>query len=306
MWNIEADGGRQGEHRDLALDILTALNPDVVLQQEAKHSRERGKRLMHAAERRLGLRGFLSTPNPGVDADIATAVYLRPSMFHVAEQRPHAKPFWMHPCHVQAQLGDCPVPLNFVSAHLCFFDAGRRLEEAGWLTTLAKPGMVTLVGMDSNSYPKAPEPTALPNWDTVADRPHMVQRTYMDADGHRRSDNRPDAALIEAGYVDLARHAADHLEHKVEDVLAPTAGYGKPHQGGPQRIDRTYAAGGLATALQYVEVIDTDDTREVSDHALLLFRFNRARLECVLTQPRTIAAHEGGPLRHPGLNTERD
>ncbi len=284
VWNIEADGGRQGERRELALDILAEHDPDVWLQQEAKHSREGGQRLKNSAAKRLGLRGFLAEPNPYVDADIATAVYLRPELFHVREEPPRAKPWWLHPCHVQAQLGDCPVPLNIVSAHLCFFDANQRLTEAGWLTTLAEPGMVTLIGMDSNSYPRAPEPTALPNWDTVTDRAHMVHRTYVDADGHRRSDTRPDAALIDAGYVDLARHAADHLGVDSKLALAPTAGFDKPHQGGPQRIDRGYAAGGAADALDHIEVIDTDDTRAASDHALVLYRFSRARLERVLTQ----------------------
>ncbi|MBU3865345.1 endonuclease/exonuclease/phosphatase family protein [Streptomyces sp. 4503] len=284
VWNIEADGGRQGERRDLALDILAEHEPDVWLQQEAKHSRKGGQRLKNSAAKRLGLRGFLAEPNPYVDADIATAVYLRPELFHVREEPPRAKPWWLHPCHVQAQLGDCPVPLNTVSAHLCFFDANQRLTEAGWLTTLAEPGMVTLIGMDSNSYPRAPEPTVLPNWDTVTDRAHMVHRTYVDADGHRRSDTRPDAALIDAGYVDLARHAADHLGVDSKMALAPTAGFYKPHQGGPQCIDRGYAAGGAADALDHIEVIDTEDTRAASDHAMVLYRFNRARLERVLTQ----------------------
>ncbi|AKN68741.1 hypothetical protein QR97_02025 [Streptomyces sp. PBH53] len=284
VWNIEADGGRNGERRDFALDLLADLEPDVVLQQEAKYSRERGGQLMHAAEKRLKLRGFLSAPNPDVDADIATAVYLRPEMFHVAEQRPRAKPWWLHPCHVQAQLGDCPVPLNFASFHMCFFDADQRLTEAGWLTTLAQPGMATVAAGDTNSYPRRSEPVALPNWETVTDRAHMVMRTYVDSFGNRHSDTRPDAALIDAGYVDLARHAVDHLGSSGQGALAATAGFDKPHQGGPQRIDRGYTAGGVAAALEHVEVIDNEDTRAVSDHALLLFRFHRTRLERVLAQ----------------------
>ncbi|WP_030777600.1 endonuclease/exonuclease/phosphatase family protein [Streptomyces sp. NRRL S-920] len=287
VWNIEADGGRDSDRRDFALDILSQLGdggPDVVLQQEAKHSRERGGRLMHAAEKRLGLRGFLAAPNPYVDADIATAVYVRPSMFHVTQQKPHAKPWWLHPCHVQAYLGACPVPLNFVSFHMCFFDAEQRLTEAGWLATLARPGMVTIAAGDTNSYPRRPEPTALPVWENVADRAHMVQRTYLGVDGSRHSDTRPDGTLIDAGYVDLARHAADHLDGFGADALAATAGFDKPLQGGPQRIDRGYGAGGAAAALEHVEVIDNEDTRAVADHALVFYRFNLAHLQRVLTQ----------------------
>ncbi|NGO66832.1 endonuclease/exonuclease/phosphatase family protein [Streptomyces boncukensis] len=289
VWNIEADGGRNGERRDFALDILAGLGdggPDVLLQQEAKFSRERGNQLMHATEKRLKLRGFLSAPNPDADADIATAVYLRPDMFQVAEARPRAKPWWLHPCHVTAKLGDCPIPLNLISFHMCWFDANNRLTEAGWLTTQAQLGMATLAGGDTNSYPRSPEPISLPDWDKVTDRAHMVHRTFLDTDGHRRSDTRPDGALIDAEYVDLARHAADHLGQV--GALAATAGFDKPHQGGPQRIDRTYSAGGIAAALDHVEVIDNEDTRAVSDHGLVFYRFHRTRLERVLTQVESV------------------
>ncbi|GAA4782331.1 endonuclease/exonuclease/phosphatase family protein [Streptomyces ziwulingensis] len=286
VWNIEADGGRDGERRDFALDILAALKPDIVLQQEAKYSRERGGRLLHAAEKRLKLRGFLSAPNPDIDADIATAVYLRPGLFHIAEQKPHAKPWWLHPCHVQAQLGNCPLPLNLVSFHMCFFDAGQRLAEAQWLTTLAQPGMATMAAGDTNSYPQHPEPLPLPVWETVTDRAHMVQRTYVDAAGRRHSDTRPDGALTAAGFTDLARHAANHCGPNSKRALAATAGFTKPHQGGPQRIDRGYAAGGVQFALEHVEVIDNEDTRAASDHALVLYRYHRTRLEGVLTPGR--------------------
>ncbi|MGW0489082.1 endonuclease/exonuclease/phosphatase family protein [Streptomyces olivaceus] len=293
VWNIEADGGRNAERRQLALDILAALKPDVLLQQEAKYSRENGRRLMHATEKRLKLRGFLSTPNPDVDADIATAVYLRPELFHVAEQKPRAKPWWLHPCHVQAQLADCPVPLNLVSFHKCFYDAGKRLTEAGWLTILAEPGIATIAAGDTNSYPRRPEPLPLPDWSTVTDRAHMVHRTYVDSTGQRHSDTRPDGALIDAGYVDLARHAADHFGSNGAGALAATAGFDKPHQGGPQRIDRGYASGGVESALEHVEVIENKQSREATDHALVLYRYHPTRLKHVLTQPNRLRKRAG-------------
>ncbi|MFJ8602271.1 endonuclease/exonuclease/phosphatase family protein [Streptomyces shenzhenensis] len=284
VWNIEADGGPNGERRTPALDVLAGLEPDVVLQQEAKYSRAHGERLMRAAEKRLALRGFLSEPNPDLDTDIATAVYVNPYLFHVAERRPVRKPWYLHPCHVQTYLGDCPVPLNLASFHLCFFDANQRLTEASWLTRLAGPGMVTLAAGDTNSYPRLPETVTLPDWTTVTDHAHMVHRTYLEH-GSRHTDIRPDGTLIDADYVDLARHAADHIRGiSGEAALAPTAGFNKPGQGGPQRIDRGYAFGGAESALIHVEVIDTNETREASDHALLLYRFSRSSLERQLTR----------------------
>ncbi|MEU3091333.1 hypothetical protein ACWCQ0_41635 [Streptomyces massasporeus] len=181
-----------------------------------------------------------------------------------------------------ARLDNCPVPLNLISFHMCSFDANQRLTEANWLAMQAGPGMVTLAAGDTNSYPRNPERLALPDWDNVTDRAHLVHRTYVDADGHRRNDTRPDAALTDAGYLDLARYASDHLSQP--GALAATTGQHRHDQGGAQRIDRGYAVGGLASALEHVEVIDNEDTRSASDHALLLYRFNRTRLERVLIQ----------------------
>ncbi|MFE7317830.1 hypothetical protein ACFU7T_32725 [Streptomyces sp. NPDC057555] len=78
---------------------------------------------------------------------------------------------------------------------------------------------------------------------------------YVGADGRRHSDTHPDGTLVDAGAMDLARHAADHLRQPA--ALAPTSGCAKPDQGGPQRIIRTYSADGLHEALEHVEVIDT-------------------------------------------------
>lgn len=290
QWNLQDDGGPDPSERwHDAHGLLARHRPDIVLRQEAKHSRAHGHRRLHAAEAELeGLRGFLSAPNPGADADIATAVFIRPELFRVLDSRPRAKPWWLHPAVVSVQLGDCPVPLNIVSFHMSWFSPDLRLTEAQWLTTLAQPGMITLAGGDTNSYPRNPEGLPLPDWTTVTDRAHVAHRTLTDTDG-RRSDTRPDEVLTTAGYVDLARHAADHLNH--HRALAATAGHDKTDQSGPQRIDRAYAAGSLADALTGFEVIDTSDTRRVSDHSLLIYHLNHARLERLLRQqPATAAA----------------
>ncbi|WP_181785495.1 endonuclease/exonuclease/phosphatase family protein [Streptomyces phytophilus] len=286
QWNLESDGGPDpsSERWRRAHDILAAHGQiDIHLRQESKYSRERGHQRLHATERRLGgLRGFLSAPNPHADADIATAVFIRPEKFAVLESRPRAKPWWLHPTHVMVRLGECPLPMNIVSFHMCWFDPDQRLTEAQWLTTLAQPGMVTLAGGDTNSYPQQPDPDlTLPDWTTVTDRAHLAHRTIVEGGG-RRSDTRPDEVLTTAGYVDLGRHAADHLGQP--DALTPTAG--RADQGGPQRIDRTYAAGGLADALSGVEVVHTD----VSDHPLLITRLRRSRVERVLREQSTVAA----------------
>lgn len=290
QWNLEADGGEVvGERWGRAHDILEHYEPDIVLRQEAQYSRRRGNKRLYASEDRLGLRGFLAAPNPDADADIATAVLIRPELFAVIENRPRAKPWWLHPCHVLVRFGSCPVPLNLVSFHMCWFDADTRLTEARWLTTLAQPGMVTLAGGDTNSYPHRPEPTRLPDWSNVSDPAHRAHRTLANGLGHH-SDTLPDEVLTSgnpASYEDLARYAADHRAQPA--ALAPTAGHHRPDQSGPQRIDRTYGSGGLAAAVASVEVINTAEIRSVSDHSLLITRLYTARVERLLHEQAAAA-----------------
>ncbi|MFH8993245.1 endonuclease/exonuclease/phosphatase family protein [Streptomyces sp. NPDC017940] len=287
QWNIEHDGGTDAKRWEKAHDIVRGHRAEVFLRQEMTYSHQHGHRRLHEAEHVLGLRGFITPATP--ENQNVTGVFLDHDLFTVDAVYPHTALTWHPVCNIVAYFDGCPRPISFASFHLCFFDADTRLTEARRLTSLTKPGTVALFGGDCNSYPRNPEPrTPLPDWDTVSDRAHMVHRTYLDPQGHRHSDTRPDTELTTAGYIDLARHAADHLGQP--DALAPTAGHDKPDQGGPRRIDRAYASGGLATALDSVEVIDTPDTRDVSDHSLVLYRFNEVRLHNLLSRPTPDAA----------------
>ncbi|WP_143650788.1 hypothetical protein [Streptomyces phaeoluteigriseus] len=59
------------------------------------------------------------------------------------------------------------------------------------------------------------------------------------------------------------------------DALRATAGHGKPHQGGEQRIDRHYTAPWNINAVIDVTVLDTSD---VTDHDAVKVVYSRARL----------------------------
>lgn len=287
QWNLEHDGGPDGADWSLAHDILRSYEPHIVLRQEMTHSHKDGARRLFAAERALGgLRGFIAQATP--ESPNACGLFIDPALFETVAEYRH-QTLWWHPmCNVVVKLGDCPTPISVASFHLCSHDPDTRLTEARRLTTLGKPGMVSLIGGDCNSYPHVLEPLKLPNWPAVGDRSHIAHRTYLEG-GHLVSDTRPDRVLHAAGFEDLARYAYDHLGEKF--ALSATAGQSKLDQGGPQRIDRTYGAGGLAAALESVEVVDNADTHSVSDHSLLILRFHRVRLERVLrAQPATAAA----------------
>ncbi|NGO71456.1 endonuclease/exonuclease/phosphatase family protein [Streptomyces boncukensis] len=287
-WNLEADGeitdtGDAGPAWHLAHDILAEVGPDILLRQEMKYSRTDTMRRLHDAELRLGMSGYLAPDNPGAP-DLPSGVFLRPGLFEVNTHHTPSRPWWLRPCHLTVRLGDCPRPLDLISFHMCFYDPATRSAEAQWLTLGAEPGRASLIAGDCNSYPdhtrNAVERVILPDWDTVPDRAHATHRTIYEL-GCRVSDTRPDRILCDAGYVDLARHACTELEQP--SALHPTAGYDKRHQSGPQRIDRAYASAGLHRAVTSVEVIDTDQTRRASDHAMLVVRLSRRELENALT-----------------------
>ncbi|MGW8374245.1 endonuclease/exonuclease/phosphatase family protein [Streptomyces sp. ODS28] len=285
QWNVEHDGGHDGQRWEAAHELLRSYAPDIVLRQEMTHSHAQGRKRLYDAERALGLRGFLAPATP--ESPNACGVFLNTDVFEPLHEYRHETLRWHPPCNLVVRFACHPVPLSLTSFHLCSFDPDTRLTEAQWLTTLAKPGMVSLIAGDANSYPHAPERIRLPDWDAVEDRSHIAHRTIPDPSG-RYSDTRPDAILTTAGFQDLARYAADHLNQRY--ALTATAGYRRPDQGGPQRIDRAYASGGLAAALTGVEVIDTEEVRAASDHALLIYRFHRGRMERLLQQPPVLAA----------------
>ncbi|MFD0572514.1 hypothetical protein ACFQ0T_29095 [Kitasatospora gansuensis] len=133
----------------------------------------------------------------------------------------------------------------------------------GWTTR----GRALLVTGDMNSY--SAQDAGLPDFGTVTDRPFIAHRTV---DG-RTPHTVPDEILRTAGLVDLAHYAAEHLGQA--EALAPTGSMRRPDQGGGQRIDRAYLNAELAPALRAFEV-HTD--RDLSDHSLLLMRFDRREL----------------------------
>ncbi|WP_234373980.1 endonuclease/exonuclease/phosphatase family protein [Streptomyces scabiei] len=166
-------------------------------------------------------------------------------------------------------------------------DPDLRATEARRLTTLADSGRSALVGMDANSYPhrRDLESVALPDWDKVEDHVHYQHRT-IERDGRRVSDIRPDEILSGGNpvFTDLGLHAGTALGQP--GALAATASLKRTDQGSAQRIDRMYCTPDLAPALLAFDVLTTDEVREVSDHALLVARFDLNVLRQVLTPAR--------------------
>ncbi|MFI5822842.1 endonuclease/exonuclease/phosphatase family protein [Streptomyces rishiriensis] len=289
-WNIEHNGrGRSGsdDHRDLARDILSAIEPHILLRQELTGAWDRGKADLYAEANRLGgLTPFMAAPREGRSRN-PVGVMVDPALFLVDGEFEHDLA-WKPICNPRVRLKGCPKSLDLASAHLCHFDPDMRATEARRLTTLADHGRSALVGMDANSYPHqtALESVALPDWDKVEDRVHYQHRT-IERDGRRVSDTRPDEILSGGAhpvFSDLGLHAATAFGQP--GALAGTASLKRTDQGSAQRIDRIYCTPDLAPALVAFDVLATDEVREVSDHALLVARFDLDVLRQVLTPTR--------------------
>lgn len=293
-WNIEHNGQDGSSDTNtgrwhLAMELLAALRPHVLLRQELTHAHRHGARAMWAEAARLGGNGpsfaaFLAAGTP--ESANATGVYVDPSLCEPTEYHEHVTGMWHPACNPVVRLKGTLSKLSLASVHLCSFDGEWRAREARRLTTLGKPGMAAILAGDFNSYPhRITERANLPNWRTIADRSHFEHRTVERA-GRRVSDTVPDEILSAAHdgqpavFTELGHYAATELGQP--SALHPTASLWRQDQGRPQRIDRIYATAQIAQALTRIETIDTEATRKVSDHAPVLATFSLAALRTAL------------------------
>ncbi|WP_340375702.1 endonuclease/exonuclease/phosphatase family protein [Streptomyces sp. SS7] len=297
-WNIQHNGhGRTGkeDHRDAARAILASYKPHLVWRQELTGAWDNGRSELHAEANALGgLIPYMSSPKEGRSRN-PVGVMIDPNVFTIDNDFEHDGP-WKSFRHVRVRLKrHCTSrPLNIASGHLCHFDPAIRATEARRLTALADHGQSALLEIDGNSYPHrdsegaAHHPhlngyvTALPDWEQVDDPVHYEHRT-IERNGIRVSDTVPDEILSggKGVFTDLALYAATALGQRA--ALAPTASLQRTDQGPPQRIDRPYSTPDLAPALKSVEIVATAEVAEVTDHALVIVRFDLPTLGSILT-----------------------
>ncbi|SED63225.1 Exonuclease III [Streptomyces sp. 2112.2] len=295
-WNVEHNGtGRDGsdERWHLAMDVLAALKPHVLLRQELTRADMYGRRAVWAEAARLGGHSaFLASATP--ESANATGVYTDPGLCEPTEFYEHATGMWHPICNPVVRLKGAQTNLSLASFHLCSFDPDRRVNEARRLTTLGKPGMAAIIGGDCNSYPHSEDEAAfLPDWDEVEDRSHFEHRT-VDRDGQRVSDTRPDHILAGTHhgrppvFVELGQYAATRLRQP--GALSPTASLWRRDQGEMQRIDRIYATPQVTQALTSLEVIVNDEIREASDHCPVVATFSLSGVRRALAPSAATAA----------------
>lgn len=284
-WNIEHNGiDRDGNRhrRELALDIMAAYQPHIVLRQELTGADARGSAELYKESVRLGgLVPFMAPPT--TESPNATGVMIDPRLFDIDAYHPHVTKMWHPVCNPVVRLRGARRSLSLASVHLCSYDGHTRATEAKRLTILGDHGRTALFGGDFNSYPHrtADELTHPPDWDAVSNPVHYEHRT-VERSGARVPDTVPDEILAGGNriFTDLAHHAATALgQHQ---AVAATAHLGRADLGLLQRIDRIYCSPALAPALKTFDVIASDAVRAASDHALLYATFDLTTLRAAL------------------------
>ncbi|MDT0346746.1 endonuclease/exonuclease/phosphatase family protein [Streptomyces litchfieldiae] len=268
--------------RDVALEVMEHLQPDILFRQEESAYDEEG-RLRDEEAHRLGMESYVSPLSR--ERNSPTATLIRPGLFQLeGEQDWHggvSKPVKI----LTVRMRGTTRPLKLTSLHLWWCDPILRATTARRVTSLADKGeAAVLFGGDMNSYPHRDpaDITPLPNWDEVPDRVHYEHRT-IERDGERVSDTLPDEILTGRGvFVELGHYA--YTELRRPEALAPTATLWRTDQGPGRRIDRLYASPDLAPALLSLEVIDNKMVRFASDHALVVASFDLDTFRGALTE----------------------
>ncbi|MGW6461035.1 endonuclease/exonuclease/phosphatase family protein [Streptomyces sp. NPDC055078] len=261
----------------LSADWIRDQDPDIVFQQEVQPGQ------LHAQAARMGMTGYIAPSRSGSNDN---AIFVKNSgpLVVTEEYRQDWAP-WHAPANIAVTFRDpdgalSPRQISCVSGHACYWSPEHRLTEARWCSTLAKPGWLSIHFWDWNSY-RADE-MADGWWEGYDDHAFVANRTYTEG-GRRRTDDRPDRELTAAGYIEMARYAADHLGQS--EAMNPTAGY-RTHPGRPDAplysIDRGYLSRELAPALTGFTVADTPLLRRLADHLPLIATFDGAALHSIL------------------------
>ncbi|WP_049565006.1 endonuclease/exonuclease/phosphatase family protein [Streptomyces sp. SBT349] len=288
-WNVEHNerdrrdpgNARAGMAR---VEIMARYGANLVLRQELTGAADDGRGPLWMEANALGLFPSLAPATP--ESPNPTGVLVCPNTFEIQHEYEHVTNGWHPICNPVIKLKGTSKPLSLASLHLCSYDPDTRFGEARRLLFLAAQGRSALIGGDTNDYPHRPEPVALPDWKLVQDPILYEQRTIWRG-SERVSSTEVDRILAgvkpggHVAYEELGWYASNKLD--LPEALKPTASLRRTDQGSLQRIDRMFATPDVARCLISLDVDDSDEVGDVSDHALVAARLSRARLQRALT-----------------------
>ncbi|MGV9318250.1 endonuclease/exonuclease/phosphatase family protein [Streptomyces sp. NPDC003660] len=301
--NFEHDGGpepKAGElpplWQQLYGDVLRPLLPHWLALTELTYSQTRPEASpeeKEAAERRwrtgrkiLGMEGFRARMGQGRNP---VGLLVRPETFKIGNSRDYPHVHRTPPASAVITLPEVPqVPIVSAAFHSSFCSPVGRLAEVQELTALvdkvkAHRGQHADFGWsgcwlagDTNSYP-VPVGERVPEIDwaspKITDIVHRRHRALKLPDRSWKSCTEVDEALLDVGMHDAARYAAHRLDQPT--ALSATAGFERPEQGGPCRIDRVYLDAWTVQAVTAVTVINLSG---LSDHDAVVVDLSRRKL----------------------------
>lgn len=216
---------------------------------------------------RVGMRGHLARSWFGQPV----AVLVRPPL-RVLDAGRVRRPF--HHAAVRARVATSAGPLTLLGTHLDPYSGGRRRMEADWLVAALRRtgGELALVAGDLNTLDPAVDHAG-----RLAQLPEPYRRRHLRRDG-RTVDTRAVGRLLDAGLVDLWRHAGPGLGAvgpglgaAGPDEAADADGWTVPTRHGgaefvPMRLDYLLATPAVARLTRLVRVIRGGDADRASDH----------------------------------------
>ncbi|SCF29722.1 exodeoxyribonuclease-3 [Micromonospora viridifaciens] len=249
-WNILAGGrDRHGTDRwGRIAAVVAAQRPDVLALQELRGLDRDGR--MAELGGRLGMTPHLARSWFGQPVAVLVRAPLR--VLRAGRVR---RPF--HHATALLQVATEAGPLTVFSTHLNPYSGGRRRMEADWLAAAVRRtgGRLALLAGDLNTLDPAVDHTA-----RLAGLPDLYRRRHLRRDG-RTVDTRAVSRLLDAGLVDLWRHAGGG---EADGPTVPTR-----HGGGEfvaMRLDYLLATPELADLARTVRVVRGGDADTASDH----------------------------------------
>ncbi|MFF8618239.1 endonuclease/exonuclease/phosphatase family protein [Streptomyces sp. NPDC015350] len=243
------------------MQLMRLLHPDVLCLQEAKHFDRDNFAMAKATGQRLGMEWYLA-PSRSHGSHLMTLV--NPSRIRVRHFTPDAAEGKFHHTLARADLVDRATGWNLtvLNTHLDPFSPAHRVREATWMTEYGERDDVILAG-DLNS--EAPADPAVTSWNWLPKHLHSRHR-FQNPDGtYAGSDRRALAALLHAGFRDPVTH--------LKFPSARTVGYWSPTERRDFRSDYVLPTQGVAPRLKGFQVLDTHNTRELSDHLPVIGEF---------------------------------
>lgn len=251
-YNILNGGQDNHEHERFGriLSLIAEQCPHVLVLQEAMYFDQQGGKLLHEAERSLGLRGFLANASSGQHV----AIFVHPALLVYSYEIDS-----LHFHHALARLRLLlPDGEHFtvLGAHLCPHGSLNRLSEVQRIVNYARQGEKVVLAGDLNNLDHYRDHSL-----TIASLPDHYRARHLLPGKSLEVDTRVTKTIEAVGFIDIARKF-----HSDDLPTAPTSLNTAGAEFDNMRVDYIYATPPLAELATGCTVVRSDETNSASDH----------------------------------------